>query len=126
MPGKRAKKRMTRTAAELTRLREIRASFQQRRPSLEALLASGEYEQPVKQGDYFGVLELAAELKKARHARRLSLAQVANRSGIDEAAISRIENGQNLNPTIATLESIARAIGSKLTFSLENTAASAR
>lgn len=56
------------------------------------------------------MLELAAALKSARKDKRLSLADVARRSGIDKAALSRIENGQNLSPTIATLETVARAL----------------
>ena len=111
--------KIARSPAELERLRKSRAYYQKERPSLESLVASGDFEQPVNQGDYFSVLELAAAIKSARQAKRLSLAQVASRSGIDKAAISRIETGQNLNPTVATLETIARAIGSRLRFSLE-------
>jgi len=44
----------------------------------------------------------------------LSLAAVARRAGIDKAALSRIENGKNLNPTLGTLETIAQALGAQL------------
>lgn len=104
----------------------MREQYQRERPSLESLVRSGQYEEPVKQGEYFALLELAARLKNARVARGLSLAQVASRSGIDKAAISRLENGQNPNPTLATLETLARAIGARLRFRLESLTPAAR
>jgi DNA-binding XRE family transcriptional regulator len=113
-PGKRAR----RTAADRDRLRLLRERFQRTRPSLESLVASGDYTEPLSQSDYLMMLELAAELKRARKEKRLSLADVAKRSGIDKAALSRIENGQNVNPTIGTLETIARSLGARLQFRL--------
>src|SRR5690242_16307872 len=98
MIRKRTVKKTTRSAAETSRLRALRDHFQKKRPSLADLLASGDYTQPVPQAELVMMLELAAELKRARKGRRLSLADVARRSGIDKAALSRIENGQNTNP----------------------------
>jgi DNA-binding XRE family transcriptional regulator len=109
----------TRNAAEASRLQALRDHFQKKRPSLADLLATGDYTEPAPQSEFLMVLELAAELKRARKDRRLSLADVARRSGIDKAALSRIENGQNTNPTIGTLETIARSIGTRLQFRLE-------
>jgi DNA-binding Xre family transcriptional regulator len=109
----------TRGTAEAARLRALRDHFQKKRPSLADLLATGDYTEPAQQSEFLMVLELAAELKRARKDRRLSLADVARRSGIDKAALSRIENGQNTNPTIGTLETIARSIGARLQFRLE-------
>lgn len=100
------------------RLRNLRNRFQDERPSLQALLASGDYTEPIPQSELVMILELAAELKKLRGKKRLSLADVAKRSGIDKAAISRIESGKNTNPTIGTLETIARSIGAQLRFEL--------
>ena len=111
-------KKPKRSAAELARLRAIREKFQRQRPSLDELVASGEYTAPIPQPEYLMMLELAAELKRTRQARRLSLADVAKRSGIDKAALSRIESGQNANPTIGTLQTIARAFGVRLRFEL--------
>jgi DNA-binding Xre family transcriptional regulator len=119
MIRKRTAKKGPRSVAEVSRLRALRDHFQKKRPSLADLLATGDYTEPAPQAELLMVLELAAELKKARKDRRLSLADVARRSGIDKAALSRIENGQNTNPTIGTLETIARSIGSRLQFRLE-------
>lgn len=107
-----------RTEKELTRLRAIRENFQRKKPSLESLKASGEYD-IVRQGDYFELMHALSELKKARERKNLSLAEVARRSGIDKAAVSRLENGLNANPTLKTLELIARSIGVRIRLAVE-------
>lgn len=107
-------KKPKRSKAELARLRAIREKFPRERPSLADLVTSGEYGEPVPQPEYLMMLELAGELKRTRQAKRLSLADVARKSGIDKAALSRIENGQNANPTIGTLQTIARSMGVRL------------
>ncbi len=66
-------------------------------------------------------MRLLPSLTGPQDLRKLSLADVAKRSGIDKAALSRIESGQNTNPTVATLETIARSIGARLRFKLETT-----
>jgi len=118
-------KKSRRSPGEMNRLRDVRKEFQRARPSLESLVASGEYTLPVRQSELVAMLELAAALKGTRQARKLSLADVSRRSGIDKAALSRIENGQNINPTISTLETIARSLGSRLRVILEKAADSA-
>jgi len=118
MVAKHPPKKPNRTPQELARLRKLRERFQQERPSLAALLKSGDYTEPIAQNELVMMLELAAELKKARCKMRLSLTDLAKRSGIDKAALSRIENGQNTNPTVGTLETIARSIGAQLRFEL--------
>ena len=118
-------KKSNRSQADLQRIRNLRSEFQRARPTLESLVSSGDYTQPVLQSELVAMLELAAALKGARQARKLSLADVSRRSGIDKAALSRIENGQNINPTISTLETIARSLGSRLRVILENAADSA-
>jgi ribosome-binding protein aMBF1 (putative translation factor) len=119
MTMRRTPKKPKRTSAKRAEHQAVRDRFQSERPSLAALVASGEYSEPVKQSDYLMVLEIAGALQKARRQTGMSLADLARRSGIDKAALSRIENGQNMNPTIGTLETIARAIGARLCFRLE-------
>lgn len=121
MISKKPSAKTNRTAAERKRIAALRERFQRARPSLDELVASGEYSAPIPQPDLLMMLELAAALKQVRKDRKLSLADVARRSGIDKAALSRIENGQNVNPTISTLETIARSLGTKLRFQLEIT-----
>ena len=64
-------------------------------------------------------------LKRERETRGLSLADVAGRSGIDKAALSRLENGQQPNPTVSTLARYAWALGKRLEWSLTDEPAGA-
>lgn len=54
-------------------------------------------------------------LKREREARGLSLAEVARRSGIDEANLARLETDLYPNPTLDTVSRIARVIGVRVT-----------
>jgi DNA-binding XRE family transcriptional regulator len=49
-------------------------------------------------------------LKAERQRQGLSLADMKERTGIDRAALSRLESGQHANPTIATLMRYAHAL----------------
>lgn len=50
-------------------------------------------------------------LRDERERQGLSLADIKDRTGIDRAALSRLESGQHPNPTIATMMRYARALG---------------
>ena len=52
---------------------------------------------------------IAAQLKKIRHERELSLDQLATLSGVSKAMLSQIENGRS-NPTVTTLWKIANGL----------------
>jgi hypothetical protein len=71
-------------------------------PTQQDLQASGAYEGPIKSGAYFLVRVLVHELKKSRQAAGLTLAAVSKRTGIDQATLSRLENGRQANPTVDT------------------------
>lgn len=88
---------------ERARLQATRERFQRERPTLEQLLASGEYNESIPQGAYLELRQLMHALRAERQRQGLSLADVAKRSGIDKAALSRLENGQQINPTWNTL-----------------------
>jgi transcriptional regulator with XRE-family HTH domain len=53
-------------------------------------------------------------LKAERERLGLSLADVADRSGIERSNLSRLENESESNPTIATLTRYADALGKDL------------
>ena len=63
--------------------------------------------------------EIGGALRRARERAGLSLAEVTLRSGIDSPALSRLENGLNPNPTLATLARYAQALGKRIHWSLE-------
>lgn len=56
---------------------------------------------------------LGEQLAHRRRTRGLSQRQLAARSGVNQADVSRIERGA-LSPTTATLERLARALGARL------------
>jgi len=61
---------------------------------------------------------LLSQLKVAREAKGLSLADVTERTGMDTSALSKLENGQRANPTVETLVRYAEAVGKRLVVSL--------
>ena len=63
---------------------------------------------------FAAILTLVATFKAARENQGLTLAEVAERMGIDAPALSRLETGKMLNPTLATLHKWAEALGQKL------------
>src|SRR5690242_4529604 len=63
---------------------------------------------------FTAILNLVARFKSVREAHGLTLAEVAERMGIDAPALSRLETGKMLNPTLATLHKWAEALGQKL------------
>lgn len=114
------------TPEDRARHKAVREKFQKERPTMEELLASGEYVGPIPHGVYLSLLAAIHDLKKAREAAGLSLADVAERSGIDKAALSRLENGVHDNPTVETLVRYAAAVGKKLTWTLQDLAAAGK
>jgi DNA-binding XRE family transcriptional regulator len=51
------------------------------------------------------------KLKARREALGLSLGQLAERTGIDKSNLAKLEKDINANPTVETLQRIARALG---------------
>jgi DNA-binding Xre family transcriptional regulator len=64
--------------------------------------------------------ELLEELKAAREQKGLSLADLTERTGMDDAALTQLETGQHPNPTLDTLARYAEAVGKRLVVSLED------
>jgi DNA-binding XRE family transcriptional regulator len=102
-----------RTAADRERHRQIREQYKDC-PSQQELLATGDYEGPAPLGVFLEMRLAVAELRKARVAARLSLTQVAQRSGIDKTALIRLEKGLQANPTVETLCRYAAAVGKRM------------
>lgn len=61
---------------------------------------------------------LLSELKVAREAKGLSLADLTALTGMDRSALSKLETGQRANPTVETLARYAEAVGKRLVVSL--------
>jgi len=71
-------------------------------------------------GMYFDVQKALQSLKQARKRSGLSIGDVAERSGLDRAVVSRLENGKQDNPTVATLLRCAAGVGKRFLWSYEN------
>lgn len=56
----------------------------------------------------------ASAIREHRRAQGVSLAELSERTGMTRAALSRIENGLNVNPTVGTLRRIGEALGLRL------------
>jgi DNA-binding XRE family transcriptional regulator len=69
---------------------------------------------------FTAILSLVARLKAVRESQGLTLAEVAERMGIDAPALCRLETGKMLNPTLATLHKWAAALGHKLDVQLSS------
>ncbi len=72
----------------------------------------------VNQQSFSAILGLLARFKAERERQGLTLAEVAQRMEIDPPALSRLETGKVLNPTLATLHKWAEALGRKLNVEL--------
>ncbi len=68
----------------------------------------------INQQSFTAILSLVTRFKAVRESQGLTLAEVAERMGIDAPALSRLETGKMLNPTLATLHKWAEALGQKL------------
>ncbi len=66
---------------------------------------------------------LLAQLKAAREAKGLSLADVAGRAGMDGAALAKLEAGQQADPAVETLARYAEAVGKRLVVTLADAVA---
>ena len=58
--------------------------------------------------------QVLAALRAERERQGLSLADINERTGIDRAALSRLENNEDANPTLNTLERYAEAVGKQM------------
>ena len=65
------------------------------------------------------LIDAMAALRSERERQGLSLTDMAERTGIDRATISKLETGKISNPTIGTLRTYARALGRKLAWTLQ-------
>jgi hypothetical protein len=63
--------------------------------------------------------DLIAALRAERERQGLSLADVADRTGMDRGAIHKLEIGLNSNPTHSTLTRYASALGTRIEWHLE-------
>lgn len=113
--GKRdSQRKYSPTAEERAAIKSIRERAQREKPGLSELVASGDYTDSMPLGDYVELVQTVAALRRAREEAGLSLADIAERTGMDRGAVSRLETGVHGNPTMTTLQRYAAALGKQL------------
>lgn len=105
-----------RTPEELEELKAVRDQYQTTRPTFDQLVAEGGEVVPL--GEVFRLHAMFAQLKVERERQQLTLADVAEMTGIDQGALSRLENGRNDNPTFGTISRVAEALGKQVHYTL--------
>ena len=102
----------------------LREKIQKDKPSLDDLIRTGECDPDavMTMGMYFDIQRALQALKRERQQSGLSISDVADRSGLDRAVISRLENGKQDNPTVATLMRYAAAVGKRFLWCYEDLA----
>jgi DNA-binding XRE family transcriptional regulator len=90
-------------------------------PGLDELIAMGEVDADsvTVQGADDALRGLMFTLKNRREVRGLSLTDVSEKSGLTRQAISKLENGINVNPTLETLFRYSMALDALVTLGLE-------
>jgi DNA-binding XRE family transcriptional regulator len=101
------------TPEEAAKYREVREQVAKELPKLIA-----HHEE--RQATLDQLNDLVQQLKAAREEKGLSLADLTQLTGMDRSALSKLETGQRLNPTIETLVRYADAVGKRLVVTLAN------
>src|SRR5260370_15850039 len=123
MNGKRVQKKIAWTDEDRERHRKVRELFKDK-PTIDQLVASGELSgHTLPMCVYLEMLQLLHDLKKARESAGLSLTDLAQRTGMDKAVLSKMENSPHGNPTFASLAPYAPALRIPPGFSLTPVAA---
>ena len=108
------------TAEQQAQRQAIRDTFRGWHPGPEELIASGEATRLGLNVIHSPANDLLRYLKAVREAAGLTLSDVSARCGIDQPALSRLENGRTPNPTLDTLWRYAAAVGKRLVLSAED------
>jgi DNA-binding XRE family transcriptional regulator len=113
--------KMPLSAEDRARHQAVREKFRDWHPSPEELIAAGAGANFDLHGEYAELRPFVEDMKRTRETAGLTLAEVSQRCGIDQPALSRLENGHNKNPTLDTLWRYAAAVGRRLILSTEAT-----
>ena len=73
---------------------------------------------PSSLGDHLDFTVFVGMIKQRRESLGLTISEVAQRMGVDHAAVSRLESGKQSNPTVNTVMRYVEAIGSRVTWGL--------
>lgn len=99
------------TAEEAAKYKALRQAIEKDKPAIQKEAR----EMVAELQELAGVF---AELRRMREAQGLSLADIAERTGIDRSSLSKFENGLRQNFTLDTVLRYARAVGQKVSLVL--------
>lgn len=77
----------------------------------------------ITSADVVCLMKFVSAIRREREAQGLTSEAVAERLGMEASAYARLESGNVLNPTLATLFRITRALGKSLAIGLEDSPA---
>ena len=97
------------TPEETAKYQGIREEVELEKPQLIAKAQLARREARRRQ-----LVTIMSELKAAREAKGLSLADIYQKTGIDRSALSKLENVTNENPTVDTLLRYAEVVGKRV------------
>ena len=120
MTARNVYRKSSRSADETARLRADRERYQREQPTPEQLLAEGGHTDFVPLGELLELHQALAWLKQERERQKLTLADMSERTGIDQAALSRLETGRNSNPTYDTVCRVAAALGKVISWTFRD------
>jgi transcriptional regulator with XRE-family HTH domain len=109
-----------RTPEETASLIADRERYLREKPTPEQLLLEGGHDRFIPMGELLQIHQVAFALKRTRERQGVTLAELERRTGIDQAALSRIENAKNPNPTLDTLYRVALALGKMICFTFQD------
>ncbi len=105
------------TTEQKAAVAQARERARHERPGPDELIDRGELDELVPHGQFMELRMLVARLRRMREEQGLSLTDMSERSGMTRAAVSRLENGWNGNPTLDTLFRYAAAVGAHVSLS---------
>jgi predicted transcriptional regulator len=111
-------KRISRVLTPQERAR-VREAYRLAEAEKEDIIAQGRRHKAAHDRAIVALRQTFSLLKAERESQGLSLSDVEQRTGIGRAALSRLENAQDANPTIATLMRYAEALGKELVVSFQ-------
>jgi DNA-binding Xre family transcriptional regulator len=114
MSVRRVYQKAQRSPEQLAELRAVRDRYQREKPSPEEALAQSGHESLAPLGEVILLHHILALLKRERERQKLTLAQLEERTGISQAALSRLETGKAANPTLDTIYRISAALGKEV------------
>jgi ribosome-binding protein aMBF1 (putative translation factor) len=100
----------------------IRERFQHEKSTLQDLVDRGDIAAVFTMGEYWELRKTFAALRALREQQGLSISELARRTGIDEAMISRLEGGHVDNLSIVAMTQYAQALGKRVVVRLVDAA----